>query len=398
MSSVASLVTLSARVSRVATPASVLDHLGEGGFAWVPEAGRRIATAGVAAQVPADRAADVLSEVVVDRCTGAPPEVGPVAVGALGWTLDRSLTIPARAVVVLDAGSAWEIEVGPALESARPLTRPAAAPSRFDVEAIESLGEWCADVDAALANIRTGDVDKVVLARRVRVTADADLDMAATLTLLRRDQPGCVVYADGDLVGASPELLVGRHGDVVWSRPMAGTVARRATVDADDTAVAQLVHSAKDSREHAFVVDAVVDALESLGIHPQVSGPSAERFATLTHLVTEVRARQPDLPDAAALALALHPTPAVGGTPTPAACALIAELERFDRGSYAGPVGWVDSNGDGEFVVALRGATVRGRSAQLVAGAGIVAGSDPAAEWDETRSKLEPVLRAIVRP
>jgi isochorismate synthase len=319
-------------------------------------------------------------------------------VGALGWNADRSLTIPARSVVVLDDGSAWEIEVGPALERARPMTRPAAAPSRFDVEAIESFGDWRTDVEIALGHIDAGDVDKVVLARRVRVTADADLDVAATLALLRRDQPGCVVYADADLVGASPELLVARHGDIVWSRPMAGTVARRATVDADDTAVAQLEHSAKDSREHAFVVDAVVDALEAIGIRPQVSGPSAERFATLTHLVTEVRAGQPDLPDAATLALALHPTPAVGGTPTPAACALIAELERFDRAAYAGPVGWVDSNGDGEFVVALRGASVRGRTAQLVAGAGIVAGSDPAAEWDETRSKLEPVLRAIVRP
>jgi isochorismate synthase len=396
--SVASLVTLSARVSRVTTPASVLDHLGDGGFAWVPERGSQIATAGVAAHVPADDAAAVLSEVAVDRCDGAPPMVRPVAVGALGWTLDRSLTIPARTVVVLDDGSAWQIEVGPALEDARPVSRPAVAPTRFDVQAIETVDEWVADVDSALARIGTGEIDKVVLARRVRVTADADLDVAATLALLRRDQPGCVVYADGDLLGASPELLVARRATTVWSRPMAGTVARRAAVDADDSAVEQLVHSAKDSREHALVVDAVVDGLESLGIHPEVSGPHAERFATLTHLVTEVRAEQPDLPDAATLALALHPTPAVGGTPTPDACAVIAELERFDRGTYAGPVGWVDSHGDGELVVALRGATVRGRTAQLVAGAGIVAGSDPVAEWDETRSKLEPVLRAIVRP
>jgi menaquinone-specific isochorismate synthase len=127
--------------------------------------------------------------------------------------------------------------------------------------------------------------------------------------------------------------------------------------------------------------------------------PEVAVFGPIAHLATPVRgALAGEAPDALALARMLSPTPAVGGTPRTAALDAIRELEGFDRGRYAGPVGWVDARGDGEWAIALRGAELDGTRARLVAGAGIVAGSDPAAEWAETQAKLEPMLRALVRP
>jgi isochorismate synthase len=204
------------------------------------------------------------------------------------------------------------------------------------------------------------------------------------------------VYAAGDLVGASPELLVRRTGTVAESRPMAGTVAS----DAGEAAVAALAESVKDANEHQFVVDAIVDALQGRCRELDVAAvPEVARFSSVAHLVTPIRAVLADpAPTALELARLLHPTPAVGGTPRAAALDLITRLERRDRGRYAGPVGWVDAAGDGEWAVALRGGEVHGRTAVLRAGAGIVAGSDPASEWAETEAKLEPMLRALVRP
>jgi menaquinone-specific isochorismate synthase len=403
MTFVAASSTLTAHVERLGGAGAIDDllaPLGAGGFAWLAGGGRpvtAIVTSGVAARVNAPDAHDVLATMGVERGDGVPAGVQPLAAGALGWDLDRSLTIPAQAIVVRD-GEAFIVTVRPWLVDPEPEPVAGAAPRRYTVAAIESRDEWCRAVDDALSLLRADELVKVVLAREVEITADRALDLRAVLGRLQRDQPGCVVYRDADLVGASPEMLVARAGSTVRSRPMAGTAARRATVADDDAAVAQLVASAKDEHEHRLVVDAVVDALRALGARPAVAGPVAERFASLTHLVTDVTAELPGGPDAATLAALLHPTPAVGGTPTAAALDAIARLERFDRGTYAGPVGWVDAAGDGEFVVALRCANVRGSTARLVAGAGIVEGSDPLAEFEETQAKLEPVLRAILRP
>jgi isochorismate synthase EntC len=156
----------------------------------------------------------------------------------------------------------------------------------------------------------------------------------------------------------------------------------------------------KDRREHRFVVDAIVDALHAECEELHVgSEPDVAVFGHVAHLATRVWGRLRD-PAASALELALllSPTPAVGGTPRDAALDTIRALERFDRGRYAGPVGWVDAQGNGEWAIALRGAELDGRRARLVAGAGIVEGSDPDAEWAETQAKFEPMLRALVRP
>jgi isochorismate synthase len=199
------------------------------------------------------------------------------------------------------------------------------------------------------------------------------------------------VFADDGLVGATPELLVRRSGANVTCRPMAGTVAR----DADAAAL----RSNKNSREHDYVASTVAAELERWCTDVVAADPAPASFADVTHLVTDVRGvvREEET-SALDIARALHPTPAVAGTPRGAALHMIERLEPTERGNYAGPVGWVGAHGDGEFAVALRCAQIDDRHARLHAGAGIVAGSDPAAEWEETSVKFEPMLRALVRP
>jgi menaquinone-specific isochorismate synthase len=297
--------------------------------------------------------------------------------------------VPERIVGRLADGRRWITQLGPSVPAAPDATT---APTSFVVEARTSHDEWCEIVRRALDVIDRGELDKVVLARRVDVTADRPFDVRDVVARLRDGQPGCFVYAADGLVGATPELLVRRRGVHVESRPMAGTV-----VGSDDAAIARLHGSEKDAREHRPVPQAIADTLapwcETLEVP---DGPRVVRFAEVGHLVTPVEGRLSEpAPDAYALAAALHPTPAVGGTPRDLALRTIATLEPDERGRYAGPVGWVDARGDGEWGVALRGAVVDGARATLHAGAGIVAGSEPDAEWRETEAKLEPMLRAL---
>jgi menaquinone-specific isochorismate synthase len=255
-------------------------------------------------------------------------------------------------------------------------------------------------IDEALARIGSGALSKVVLAREVTVEADRPFDVPTILTRLRGGHPTCFTFAAGGLVGATPELLVRRRDALVVSRPMAGTAPRGDTLDDDRRMVARMKTSNKEGREHRVVVDAVRAALETVCEEVSASAqPEVARLATVAHLATTVAGRlMAPWPSALALAGILHPTPAVAGSPRPAALAAIAELEDFDRGGYTGPVGWVDSRGDGDWAVALRCARIDGAVARLYAGAGIVAGSSAAAEWAETQAKLEPMMRALVQP
>jgi menaquinone-specific isochorismate synthase len=307
-----------------------------------------------------------------------------------------------RRIVGRDAeGRGWVTEIGPRTAEGppgratgrRPARERDASPTELAVRERMTRAEWHDAVDAALDAIARGDLEKVVLARRVDVEADRPFDARAVLGRLQVDQPGCFVYAVDGMLGASPELLVRRVGVAVESRPMAGT-----SVTLDDAALEELARSSKDAREHRPVVNAIVDALTPWCERLLVAAePEVARFASVAHLATPIRGtlREP-APDAAAIAIALHPTPAVGGTPTDAALAMIRSLEPCGRDRYAGPVGWVDAHGDGEWVVALRGAAIDGTRAVLHAGAGIVAGSVPDDEWRETEAKLEPMMRALV--
>ncbi len=250
---------------------------------------------------------------------------------------------------------------------------------------------------------------KVVLARALRLVADGPIDARAVLRRLVAADPAAYGYlvdltAAGDdyagvaLVGASPELLVARSGDRVECRPYAGSAPRAADPEADAANGTALASSAKNRHEHQLVIETIRAALEplcdDLSIAPE---PQLSRTAAVWHLCTPISGRLRDTSTTAIdLALALHPTPAVGGVPTKAAVELIAELEG-DRGFYAGAAGWCDARGDGRWVVSLRCAQLSAdrRSALARAGGGIVAESDPDEEVAETTTKFATILNAL---
>lgn len=371
-------------------PVDPLAFLGPGGFAWFAP-GLGLATAGVAARVSSADVAAVLADIAGDDPVGL-PGAGPLAVGAVGFHGDGDLIVPARIAGRTADGLSWVTEIGPADETgegwpATPLPPPR-PPDR---------GSWSASVEEALGRIAGGRLSKVVLAREVTVELRRPMNVTTVVDRLRQEQPSCFTYAAGSYVGASPELLARRRGPDVVSRPMAGTVAQGGPPGDDHRLVAAMASSEKEQNEHRLVVSEVRDRLGALC--DEVRGadvPDVVRLSTVAHLATTIRARLRDHSMSALdVAAFLHPTPAVAGVPRDAALAAIAELEDFDRGLYAGPVGWVDARGDGDWAVALRSATLDGARARLVAGAGIVAGSDPDREWDETESKLAAMRSAL---
>lgn len=249
-------------------------------------------------------------------------------------------------------------------------------------------------------------LQKVVLARALRLTADHPWDARSVLARLAAADPSATVYladlspagTDGVLVGASPELLVARTGETVICQPFAGSAPRSADPAADAAQAAALAASGKNRHEHALVVDTMRAALEPLCADLQIAAePQLHGTDALWHLSTPIRARLRS-PETTALdlALALHPTPAVGGVPTDLAAGLITELEG-DRGFYAGAVGWCDNAGDGRWVVSIRCAVLSadGRTALAHAGGGIVAESDPDDEVDETTTKFRTILTGL---
>lgn len=290
-----------------------------------------------------------------------------------------------------------------ALEAVRP-----ALPFNGDIHAEPSAARYADAVRQALAGLRDGDgaLKKVVLARTLRVHSRVAIDPRALVARLGQD-PEAVTYlcplpvaasdAPAWLVGASPELLLSRRGRQVSSHPLAGSARRRADPDEDAQAARELLGSAKDHDEHRYVVEAIVAALQPycdrIDAAPQ---PTLHATTTLWHLGTRIEARLRDpSTTVATLLAALHPTPAVCGTPTALALDTIRRLEPVQRGFYAGAVGWMDAHGDGDWYVAIRCARVQGHQARIHAGAGIVAGSDPASEVAETGVKFGALLAAL---
>jgi menaquinone-specific isochorismate synthase len=376
---------LRARTEPVREPLVLLDHLGRDGCAWI-DGDVGFTTAGVVATVAPDDAVEFLATIQHDLHRDAARVAGPRAVGALPFAGTGRLIVPAR-IVGRDAdGRGWCTTIdAPAPPPELHLAPP--APTSFTVAATSTELQWQRAVEAVLARINSSVVEKVVLARAVTVDADRPFVVRDVLARLHATQPNCVVYADGGFVGASPELLVRRRGDSVVCRPLAGT----------GPSAGALFESEKDQREHQLVVDAVVDTLAAHCDVVHANRPAPLELTDVAHLATTVTARARHA-TAVDLARALHPTPAVAGTPRDIALAMIGELESVPRGCYAGPFGWVDGRGDGEFIVSLRGAAIDGAHATLHAGAGIVAGSDAHTEWAETRAKLRPMLAALVAP
>jgi isochorismate synthase len=264
-----------------------------------------------------------------------------------------------------------------------------------------SASTYAIRVADALERIERGELDKVVLGRGLRITSTPAWEPEELLARLLATRPGRYVFSvptpHGTLLGASPELLVRRRGTRVESLPLAGSLPRVDDPREDAERSAQLQRSTKDLAEHRYVVDQIVGALADVA--EQTAAPAEPVLVstdTLWHLATPIEATLGDTGlSALDLALLLHPTPAMGGVPTAAALAAIAEIERDSRGPLTGAVGWVDAHGDGEFALAIRAGVLHEETFRLFAGAGIVEGSVPSAEVVETGAKLATMLRVV---
>jgi menaquinone-specific isochorismate synthase len=264
-----------------------------------------------------------------------------------------------------------------------------------------SAPHWEQAVAKAVTAIKANDpLRKVVLARDLYATATGPIDARVLLGRLAARYPECYTYACDGMVGASPELLIRRDGRQVSALVLAGTTPRGGSEPEDDALGAALLADAKNAEEHVYAVTSMRDSLEPLCETLDIEAhPVLLKLPNLQHLGTEVhgtlRASREAGKSALALAGAVHPTAAVCGTPTGAAMELIRELEQMDRERYAGPVGWVDADGNGEFAIALRCAQLSGNTARLFAGCGIVAGSVPNAELAEAQVKFRPMRNAL---
>lgn len=383
-------------------PAEVdlLAFAGDDGVLFERE-GFGLAGRGAALRVPAARAAEALASMGGDDEVGR-PGTGPVAFGALPFLpgAPGPMVVPAVVVGRARDGTAWRTTVGGAHSPAPAAPARRRPPDDFRLTAARPHDEWLGVIADAVAAIRSGRLRKVVLAREVAVEANRPLLPVDVLGRLRALYPSCMLFSVDGFVGASPELLVSRRGDAVRSQPMAGTIPRSGDPEVDARLASALLASGKDRREHALVVDAVAAALRPHCAALDVPAePSIVPLRNVSHLGTVLTGRLgADAPSALDLATVLHPTPAVGGTPTAEALAYIAGAEGLDRGRYAGPVGWVDARGDGEWAVGVRSAELDGHRARLFAGVGVVAESVPEVELAETQLKLQALLAAVVRP
>jgi isochorismate synthase len=248
-----------------------------------------------------------------------------------------------------------------------------------------------------------GRIDKVVLARRVDLRSPVELDVPNALRRLAAAAPESTTYAyrrgGRTFLGATPERLVRTEGRTFRTVAVAGTIRRGVDPGEDAALAAELLASDKNREEQAIVVDSIRDLLAPLAQTLEVAPePSIMTLRFVHHLVTEISGTLPEAHGLLSLAGLLHPTPAVGGEPRDVALALVEEHEGFERGWYAGPIGWLGADGDGELCVALRCGIVDHTRATLFAGCGIVADSDPDAEWEESRIKLRAVVSALGIP
>jgi isochorismate synthase len=281
-------------------------------------------------------------------------------------------------------------------DASLPMLDPARM-GRTEIDSVRPPSEFEASVSAAVSRIREGELEKVVLAREVLLRAPTAYDAAAVFGAMRELFPACFCFCCGTpeaaFIAASPELLIRRSGASASTVALAGSARRSSDPAVDDHLGERLLQSAPDRSEHEIVARRIVSRLRRHAVWVESAPePGLVKIANIQHLATPIHAQLAEPRSAVELAGLLHPTPAVGGDPWPAAGELIDELEGMDRGWYAGPVGWMDAAEDGEFCVSVRSALLRDREAHLYAGNGIVADSEPAAELAETELKLEAML------
>ena len=374
---------------------------------------------------------------------------GAVALGALPFVRDApgTLIVP-RVVIGRRDGEAWITTIaGPgdgtsaarladkmAADALGGFTDPRPAPSEFTLTSVMDHDAWRGLVADAVARIGDGVLGKVVLARQVDVTANRPFVTSDVVSRLLALYPTCMVFRIGGFLGASPELLIERRGAHVASHPLAGTIGRSGDLATDEALIAGLLASPKERREHGYVIEGLRRTLGPFCDGLDVPGkPTVLELRNVSHLATRLSgvlsavpaglaqpggsARHPGhaggqsvpsgdepehpglrVPSALQLVARVHPTAAVGGTPTDEAVAYIGEVEGFDRGQYACPwAGWMPAV-TGSWAIGLRSADVAGDHASVYAGAGVVAGSRPRAELEETQLKLQALLAALVRP
>ncbi len=344
---------------------------------------------------------------------------GPVAFGTIAFSdhsaLESTLIVP-EVLVFRTANRSWLTRIHradlPADEAATAinfwsqtagstgLSGAGLAAKLSFVEGQQSEQDFCNSVSSAVAKIKAGELGKVVLARDIVAEVDGSLDLNPTLAKLAKRYPNCWTYQIDGMFGASPELLVRSHRGEVSARVLAGTAGRGTDPSIDSAISAALASSAKNRSEHAYAVESLVNALRPYCSELRADEqPFSLALPNLWHLASDVQGVLREDASSLDIAAVLHPTAAVAGTPTETALALIDQLEPFDRGRYAGPVGWIDANGDGEWAIALRGAQAteaNGRTTvRAYAGCGIVAESDPAAELAETDLKFAPIRNAF---
>ncbi len=404
-------VTLVSRSVEIADPGPLIDLLpNDGPLSWVRHGDglvgwgetARLRTHGSNRFTDAERWwGDVTAGAVV-RDEVALPGSGLVAFGSFAFASHpgESVLVVPEIVVARRGDVAWVTTIGNAALPPLPdvtVASPASPPGEVVfTDGAMSGTAWEGVVAEAVARIGAGHLDKVVLARDLVAETEVEVDVRWPLRRLAERYPSCWTYHVDGLFGATPELLVRRERGLVTSRVLAGTI-RRTGDDAHDLALAaSLARSSKDLEEHEYAVRSVARSLSPHCTSMNVpETPFVLHLPNVMHLATDLAGVIDDDTTSLGLAAALHPSAAVGGTPTASAVGLIAEIEGMDRRRYSGPVGWIDAHGDGEWGIALRCAHVEGRRLRLFAGCGIVADSDPEAELAEAQAKFIPVRDSL---
>lgn len=328
---------------------------------------------------------------------------GPLAFGSFAFSESETSVLIIPEVIIGRRGKqSWITTIG---EERTAIDEPYLDAKNYTItwgEGSRGAVSWQGAVANAVRRIQNGELDKVVLARDVKAVASEPIDTRRLMTKLAESYPKTWIFAVDNLVGATPELLVRLTKGLVTSRVLAGTIRRSGDDDRDLALAASLARSSKDLEEHDYAVRSVADALTPFCSSMNINeSPFVLHLANVMHLATDINGVLADslsTRDSLQLVQALHPTAAVCGTPTATALDLISEIEGLNRGRYAGPVGWIDADGDGEWGIALRCAEISEedpRKIRLFAGCGIVAGSIPEEELAESQAKLLPIRDAL---
>ena len=404
---------LVAQTRLIPDPGSLLDyapaqdliswiHSGEGMIAWGTVA--EFEFSGSDSFQQAEEWWSLITKGAVVRDEVNVPGSGLIAFGSFAFdpTRNTSLLRVPKLVLGKRGKTAWVTTIGSDAVSSNPELVRTENPEKPKNVTFQSGGlsdfDWTGSVEEAVTKIQAGELEKVVLARDLVARLDEPIDVRWPLRKLANEYPNCWTFKVGNFFGATPEILVRRERGLVASRILAGTIRRTGNDQQDLALAASLARSSKDREEHDYAVQSVAEALEPHCASMNVPDtPFVLHLPNVMHLATDVTGVANDSATALSLAASLHPSAAVGGTPRDAALDLIAQSEGMNRGRYAGPVGWIDAAGDGEWAIGLRSATIEdgGMTVRLYAGCGIVADSHPADELAESNAKLIPVRDSL---